>query len=215
MKHPYTISSTRQDDRRNKAYARRVDVYMRELPEGVSPYAAGDAMESPKPYVHNQFTNNSASFTWTFKAEQPSEIISEKEGIDRVEAMIPALMNALAETKADRERGEHRERERRLAVHFAGQIGKIAHKRAREACRYDQRLAALHAELDAEIDVQVEKARGDEKMMTALDETHISELVQRKAFEFADRYARRRDGIFDEVAEPTVEEIFGDDDEDA
>ncbi|RLB46235.1 MAG: hypothetical protein DRJ42_28100 [Deltaproteobacteria bacterium] len=214
MTYPYNITATRTDNRKGRQYSRNVEVFVRELPDGVSPYRAGETMK-PRPEVHNLYSADKAAFTWSFKAAKPSEIISEEDGVKRVEAWIPALMQALVATKAAADLKVIQEAEHQSIMFFAEQVGAAARRRAEDACRYDQRLAALHAELDAEIVVQVQKVRVDQIVLTSLAETNASEFVQGEALRFADRYARRSEGLgmFDNSYRVAFGEIFGDDDE--
>lgn len=97
-----------------------------------------------------------------FAAKRPSEIPAESTVVAWVrEHVVPALATAFRRAAEHKREHERRKEAVKQANHIGSWAANLVLDRAKKATRYDQRLAALQAEMDAEIAVQAEQMRED------------------------------------------------------
>lgn len=105
-----------------------------------------------------------AHLHWTvrFAAERPSEIPAESTVVEWTrEHIAPVLGRAFLQAAEELRERERRKEATKQANHIGSWAANLVLDRAKKATRYDQRLAALRAEMDAEIAVQAEQIRDD------------------------------------------------------
>jgi hypothetical protein len=217
-------ASYRSDDRKNKWYYRSIAV-RGPLPKGAGPYAVNDAVRPLLPeglrsvkadvwdFVRSSAEPTMGIWSWKVRAEKPSQIMAEEDAKQLAhDTLVPALRLAIiqvGEAAAERLR---RERVLKQATRLASAAGKAVRQRAKEATRYEQRLAALHAELKAETEVQVRKVRDTGEIAesaAAWDEDFDAEAVE-AATRLFDRFATPSRGLLPRYeTELTITDVFG------
>ncbi len=208
----------RTDDRRNKMYGRTVEItidpkrpavestvraYVGERVSNVGELN-GVRYEREGVSIGGYFVQGYTACTFRFfiPADKPSKIISEDDALAWGERLVPTLREAVAKGVADAATHAHREKVTEDATRIARWIGGCAVDAAEKAVRYKQRLAALKAELDAEISVQlselvdgeqrasIDKAIAEEVERRAATDKPMSEEAVTFGFEHAGDYAK-------------------------
>lgn len=123
----------------------------------------------------------------TFKAKvaKPSKIPTEQHmlsAVGSVEEAFIAVRNALLQSWLYQDKAEKR---RRTAERALNNLVERVSERAREAVRYDQRLAALKAELKAEQQVQLDKELG--KLRAEPEANIVTQIVLQSAAKWLDQ----------------------------
>jgi len=168
------------DDRRRKQYYRTICVYAPELPEDVSAYDIARQIQLHRSWsklevgdveAWGEKERGDAGATWTWRAHapRPSKILDEEEARElATRVFVPAITRAwYAAVKASAEnkrRDLALDQARRIADWAAGK----AFDEALAMTRYEQRLAALVAELQAEVAVQCRKLLDEGTFDTAV-----------------------------------------------
>ena len=227
-----TVKTRKLDDRRSKRYGRLVTVYCdpgtRIGGNGALATAIRSRMEADaaKPLGERRFDGGhyydcqvgsyffgasatggtDVSVTFLIPAAKPSLICSEGEGIawgDDVAADL--VVPVVRELAAERLLFEARERIAEDATKVARWLASVAVEEAQKVTRYEQRMAALKAELDAEIKAQLKELHkgGDqhESVTKAIAEWRnergvedpkgpVSDEAVRFGFAHAKRYAQ-------------------------
>jgi hypothetical protein len=125
-------------------------------------------------------------YTWVFRlhAKRPSAIPSAVTATEWTRLhVVPALKVAIGAAHAHAQEGRRRE----TAAHEANRVGlwaaKVVMERSRTATRYEQRLAALRAEMDAEIAVQARTFVNDGDFASGIERAEAA--MQPEAIEYA------------------------------
>lgn len=218
----------RTDNRRRKRYTRRILVSTQDL--SVSPHAvrtilARDDLLSGEYCRQIADTGRFASseggwWRWEIPASRPKKILSEADAEKLARSVfIPALREAIVTAREEATEFARREQATRQASRIARWAGKRVRDRAKGIVRYEQRLAALTAELDAEIAVQSEKLLKDGDIDKAVAKSAEAETkpetFEPEAIEAAKRLLRRfadlsEDNIFRGPVEIKRSEVFPD-----
>jgi hypothetical protein len=212
-----------KDHRRSRTYWRQVSVSA-DLPLRVSARDVRDRVRALLPAEHRKLSADSfkdwarpdsatrATWGWNLTAERPSLIVSEEEALKLArDVLVPALAQALAAATAAGIEMLRRERAVDQADSLAKGAGRVARNRALDITRYEQRLAALQAELAAEAEVQMAKLLdGDEidKSVAAHKDTFEPEGVE-AGKRLAPRYAVPQHGFMASYPDVTEAEVFG------
>lgn len=168
---------------------------------------------------------------YEFWANKPSEILSEEEAITTLDIsaasslgeeyskpekpgayLFRLVLKTLQETLVKQDEIVALQKQREFAALIAGKAAKMADTKAREVVRFEQRLAALVAELEAEQKVQLKAlVEGDEvdAMVTDHNRETDGPKIGLKAVEVGKRHAAEvlpaaAPGAFN-FARPTVE----------
>lgn len=205
------------DDRRNKTYNRKVVVIFTDprsaalraqaelcrcldpKPSNVGTYDPNPRWPSPK----DGFEPHQIRLTFTLTAERPSLIASEGEAISEYRATLGTLTEqintVIGELEAEDNSKANCERTAKQATRLAEWISGEAKERALDLTRFEQRLAGLKAELEAEIATQLKKFEPEEGIVKhntehADDQFTDEELTIAKAH--AGEFAHHLAGIF-------------------
>jgi hypothetical protein len=224
-----------KDHRHSKTYWREIQVVASALPADVIAYAVAEHAKRLLPEEWQRFKAHhnsrwhgeapSGSWTWKVRAERPSKIIpeAEAEAIAR-DVLVPALIEAMhAATDAAIEK-TRRETALKQATRIADWAGMQVYEKALAATRYDQRLAALDAELKAEVEVQAETFRREETIDKAVAssaegdepetfEPEAVEAAKQHFVRFAGQRRRRRLIIPSTVGPLKLSDLFEDEEQ--
>jgi len=114
------------------------------------------------------------AFTAELRAQKPSEIPAEDDMREWMrETVVPVLSEAFLLVVEETRETERRKKAVKQANHIGAWAASTLTERAKGVVRYDQRLAALKAEMEAELKVQAEAMREEEVIEKALDRTRI------------------------------------------
>lgn len=141
------------ENRRERKYRAEVVVHYR---HGLSPDDKTIASPSEADAVRVPAFHDYVAFV--FEAGKPSGILDEDEAFDQVEGVLDTIEEAC---RIDDERRQEIKRYEELAQQaqrIASYAAEEISDRAKKAVRYKQRLAALRAELDAELKHQTQEA---------------------------------------------------------
>lgn len=154
-----SVSYQHTADRRNKRYKAVVYVLchecVRDIPNHSLPTPHGANPPKVMPFAE-PFTE---SVQFVFWADRPKNILSQEEAFDAVENVLDELDHCIAEAYERREESKRHRKVAEQAERVAGHVAGIIGQRARKAMRYEQRLAALKAELEEELKEQAWSAR--------------------------------------------------------
>lgn len=194
-----TYDTKRVDDRRNKHYSRVVRVFVygdQEELAGVQESVLADVMRPilaghAKVRGGSLYEPGARGVIVTFSASKPSQIFDEETAVNAVKACEDHVRDSIAEQQQAWAAVKLAERDAEQATRLAAWIGENAAQKAQEVTRYNQRLAALDAELAAETKVQLDAFLAGDKVETGAAQAtaDFSERAIATARVHASRYA--------------------------
>lgn len=161
-----SIGSKEIDKRHEKRYGREVYLYVKfpDKPWGetldrhvISIFGAIQELLPEAKGGYSIFGDQrSQSYTYFVESDRPSETVSEEEALRVLDLSVENIREEVIPKAIEAVRAsQSKANALREAVYLAEEMAKDSLRKAKEVVRYEQRFAALNAELNAEVDAQL------------------------------------------------------------